>query len=120
MVLASHLYHRLMRIGVLIFSLLVLAGCEHNVVIINDINEREANEIVVFLAGKGIASEKIATTSSAPGGAEGGPKYSISVESGKSTEAMAILNQNGLPRKKGTTLLDLFSASGLMSSDKLS
>jgi type III secretion protein J len=31
---------------------------------------------------------------------------------------MAILNQNGLPRKKGTTLLDLFAKAGLMSSDK--
>lgn len=86
--------------------------------IINDINEREANEIVVFLASKGIASSKMAATSSAPGGAAGGIRYSIAVESSKATEAMAFLNQNGLPRKKGTTLLDLFAASGLMSSDK--
>ena len=110
MVVPSSFKSRLFSIFTLILSLFLLAGCEHNMVIIN--------EIVVFLAGKGIAAEKIATVSSAPGGAEGGPKYSISVESGRSTDAMAILNQNGLPRKKGTTLLDLFNNTGLMSSDK--
>lgn len=99
-------------------SLFLLVGCQHNVVIINDVNEREANEIVVFLSSKGIAADKTATVSSAPGGAQAGQKYSISVDSARSTDAMAILNQNGLPRKKGTTLLDLFSNTGLMSSDK--
>jgi type III secretion protein J len=87
-------------------------------VIINDVDEREANEIVVFLASKGIAAQKIASVSTAPGGAIGGAKFSISVDSVQSTEAMAILNQNGLPRKQGTTLLDLFAKAGLMSSDK--
>ena len=110
--------NRLFSICTFILCLLLLAGCEHNSVIISDVNEREANEIVVFLAGKGISAEKTAATSSAPGGTEAGPKYNISVESGKATDAMAILNQNGLPRKKGTTLLDLFSNTGLMSSDK--
>lgn len=102
----------------LMLSLLCLTGCEHNMIIINEVDEREANEIVVFLASKGIASEKVAAVSAAPGGAETGQKYSISVDSSKATDAMAILNQNGLPRKKGTTLLDLFANTGLMSSDK--
>ena len=97
---------------------LLLAGCEHNMMIISDLAERDANEIVVFLASKGIASEKVSFSSSSPTGVEGGARYGIVVESGKSTDAMAILNQNGLPRKKGTTLLSLFSNTGLMSSDK--
>ncbi len=107
-----------LRTFLLVISLLFLVGCEHNMVIISDVNEREANEIVVFLASKGIASDKVAVTSVAPGGPEGGTKYGIIVEAGKATDAMAILNQNGLPRKKGTTLLELFSNSGLMNSDK--
>jgi type III secretion protein J len=103
----------------LLCSLLLLIGCESNMVIVSDVDEREANEIVVFLASKGIAAQKAASVSTAPGGAATeGAKFNISVESGKSTEAMAILNQNGLPRKKGTTLLDLFAKAGLMSSDK--
>ncbi len=100
-------------------ALLLLTGCESNMVIVSDVDEREANEIVVFLAGKGIPAQKIASVSAAPGmAATEGAKFNISVEPGKSTEAMAILNQNGLPRKKGTTLLDLFAKAGLMSSDK--
>src|SRR5262245_38154646 len=116
-------YRSLSRNGLIVFlslllSLLLLTGCEHKMMIINDVDEREANEIVVFLASKGIEAEKVASVSSAPGGGGGAQKYSITVESGKATEAMAILNQNGLPRIKGTTLLDLFGQTGLMSSDK--
>ena len=101
----------------LVLSLLLLTGCEHNMMIINDVDEREANEIVVFLASKGITASKVAFVSTAPGGTQG-TKYSIAVDADHSTEAMAYLNQNGLPRKKGTNLLDLFGAAGLMSSDK--
>jgi type III secretion protein J len=101
-----------------IFSLFLLTGCERSMMIINEVDEREANEIVVFLASKGIPAQKTTAANLSPGGTEGAPKYSISVEEAQATDAMAILNQNGLPRKKGTTLLDLFANSGLMSSDK--
>ncbi len=102
----------------LLFSLLFLTSCETKMVIINQVDEREANEIVVFLASKGIASEKTATVSSAPGASSAAPKYSISVNSEQATDAMAILNQNGLPRIKGTSLLEIFGGTGLMTSDK--
>jgi len=102
----------------LILSLLLLVGCETNMAIINDVDERDANEIVVFLASRGIPAEKIASTSTAPGVGTSTPKYSISVPPGKATDAMAILNQNGLPRKQGTNLLELFAKAGLMSSEK--
>lgn len=102
----------------LALSCLFLAGCEHNMVIINELDEREANEIIVFLASKGVPSTKIEAVSSAPGGGTGGVKWGIAVESKQATEAMAILNQNGLPRIKGTNLLELFGKAGLMTSDK--
>ena len=96
--------------------LLILAGCDVGKIIVNDVPEREANEIVVFLANKGISSEKIPA---AGGGAAGGGVsnlWSISVEEANATDAMSILNQNGLPRVRGTTLLQLFAKEGLMSS----
>jgi type III secretion protein J len=103
----------------LLLAAFALVGCENNMVIISDVDEREANEIVVFLASRGIPADKLASASVGPGGgADTSPKFSISVNQGQSTEAMSILNQNGLPRKKGTNLLDLFAKSGLMSSDK--
>lgn len=98
--------------------LVVLAGCSVNSIIVNDVDEREANEIIVFLASKNIAASKIASTTSTPGGGSGIALWSIEVDEEKSTEAMSILNQNGLPRRKGTNLLTLFAGGGLMTTDK--
>ncbi len=96
--------------------LLLLTSCETNLIIVNDIQEREANEIIVFLASKNINAQKISSPSGNPGMGDNVALYSIAVEEGKSTEAMAILNQNGLPRIQGTDLLTLFAKQGLMSS----
>lgn len=84
----------------------------------SNLEEREANEIIVFLASKGIASQKAQSASGGPGGGQGAVKWSIVVDQKMTTDAMAILNQNGLPRIKGVNLLDLFAKQGLMSSEK--
>ena len=114
----THVFSRFLFTLTTFASLLFLSGCENNMVIINDVNERDANEIVVFLASKGVAAEKSPSASAGPGGANTAPKWSIAVPPSQATEAMAILNQNGLPRQQGTNLLDLFAKSGLMSSEK--
>lgn len=97
---------------------IILAGCENNQSIVSNIDEREANEIVVFLASKNIAAQKIQSKAAEGPGAESSISYDIYVDTNKMVEAMAILNQNGLPRIKGTNLLKLFAKSGLMTSDK--
>lgn len=97
--------------------LVLLAGCAGNQAIVNNIDERDANEIVVFLASKGITAQKVAAPTSAVGGTGGPEMYSISVPNDQSTEAMALLNRYGLPRRMGTNLLTLFAKSGLVSSD---
>ncbi len=103
----------------LLISFLLLAGCERTANIVNDVPEREANEIVVFLASKGINTIK--TPSPSTGGV--GPEttaalWSISVDERHVIEAMAFLTQNGLPRKRSVSLLDIFAKSGLVSSDR--
>ncbi|PIS02203.1 MAG: EscJ/YscJ/HrcJ family type III secretion inner membrane ring protein [Chlamydiae bacterium CG10_big_fil_rev_8_21_14_0_10_42_34] len=98
--------------------LLLLAGCAGNQAIVNNVNEREANEIVVFLASKGIVAQKIAAPTSATAAAAPTDMFSIAVDPSRSTDAMALLNQYGLPRRQGTNLLTLFAKAGLMSSDK--
>lgn len=98
--------------------LLMLSGCETNSVIVNGVEEREANEIIVFLASRGIPAEKVSAKAVGVGGETGPMMWNISVPQGKMTDAMAILNQNGLPRIKGTNLLELFAKQGLMTSDK--
>ncbi len=95
--------------------LILLTGCEGNQTIVSNIEEREANEIVVYLASKGITAQKIqvATTETAAV-----LLYNINVDTDRAVDAMSLLNKVGLPRRPGTTLLTLFAKSGLMSSDK--
>ncbi len=111
-----------MRIWRQLFSLLLVlflvTGCDKPTEIVSNLEEREANEIIVFLASKGIEASKSPSSSSGPGAGQGSTKWSISVEKQISTDAMAILNQNGLPRIKGVNLLELFAKQGLMSSEK--
>ncbi len=97
-----------------------LVGCSTSQEqIISQVDEREANVIIVFLSSKGIPAEKVQAASSGIGGGDSSaPLFNITVEKSQMIEAMSLLNQNGLPRKQGTNLLDLFAKQGLMSSDK--
>lgn len=103
-----------------IFALMLFTGCSKSEkTIITGLHEKEANLIVVFLESKGIAAHKeqmILTGAAATSG--GGTKYNIVVNEKQSIDALAILNRNGLPRKMGTTLLELFAKQGLMTSDR--
>jgi type III secretion protein J len=103
-----------------VFLALTICGCDESKSIVSGVDEREANVIVVFLQSKGItATKQLASSGTEMGG--GGPsipKFNINVEADQTIEAMSILNSNGLPRRQGTTLLDLFGKPGLMSTDK--
>jgi type III secretion protein J len=102
-----------------VLALLFLVGCETNQSIAHNVDEREANEIVVFLASKGIVSQKVAAATSGAGAGNAPTNlYDINVDAGRSTEAMALLNRHGLPRQTGQNLLTIFAKSGLMSSDR--
>ena len=101
-----------------ILSLLTVltTSCESQRVVINDLEEREANEIIVFLSSKGVDASKVAV----PAATGAGSKlklWNIQVPSPQATEAMAILNMNGLPRKNRETLLNLFAKGGLVPSE---
>lgn len=98
--------------------LLLFTGCDSSREVVSNIDEKEANVILVLLESKGIPASKKAAATSAVGGEGSGAKYAIMVPEKYSIEAIAYLNQNGFPRTKGTTLLDLFAKQGLMTSDK--
>ncbi|MBT3393758.1 MAG: type III secretion inner membrane ring lipoprotein SctJ [Waddliaceae bacterium] len=93
----------------------ILTSCNRQVSIVNSVSEREANEVIVFLASKDIRAIKIKNADS--GGAGKELLWDVSVSSRRATDAMAMLNVAGLPRKKGQTLLELFAKSGLVSSE---
>lgn len=105
-------------LGLLGTMLLMVTGCDSNREVVSNVDEKEANVILVILESKRIPASKAATATTAIGGEGSGSKYSIMVPEKYSIEAIAYLNQNGLPRTKGTTLLDLFAKQGLMTSDK--
>jgi len=99
--------------------LLCLTGCDKTNSIVTGVEERDANLIVVFLESKGIKAQKVRTSSGPQmGGEQSAPMFDIVVGERQAIEAMSILNKNGLPRRQGTNLLDLFAKQGFMSSDK--
>ncbi len=95
----------------------ILFGCSTKSTIVNSVPEREANEIVVLLNSKGILAEKVPAPVSTVGGGSTEVFWNINVPPEKITEALSVLNQAGLPRLKGTSLLDLFGSQGLVPSD---
>lgn len=100
----------------LVLALVFLTGCESRRIIVNGLDEKEANEILVFLSNKGIDANKVQATSEAAGGGTRTILWNISVETSQANEAMAMLNQVGLPRRRGQNLLGIFSNVGLVPS----
>lgn len=100
-----------------LFSILIigLTSCESSRTIVNGLDEKEANEILVFLAGKGINATKVQAAAESGGGSKL-VLWNISVPSMQANEAMALLNQVGLPRRRGQNLLGIFSNVGLVPS----
>lgn len=107
----------MVRILIVLCLMLCLISCSSKSVIVNSVPERDANEIVVLLNSKGILAEKISSPVSTVGGTNAEKMWDISVPGDQITDALAVLNQSGLPRVKGTSLLDLFGAQGLVPSD---
>lgn len=99
-----------------LFVIATFVGCSGSRVIINGLDERDANEIIVFLASKDIDAHKVQAKSEGPGGG-GAVLWDVSVDASKATEAMAVLNANGLPRRRTQRLLELFKAPGIVPSE---
>ena len=97
--------------------LLFFVGCETRTTIINNVPEREANEILVLLASKGIPALKMPAPASNVGGGTALQTWDITVPAAHLNDALGILNQAGLPRTKGTSLLDLFGTPGIVPSE---
>ncbi len=95
----------------------LFSSCESRKTIVNALTEKEANEIWVFLSGKGVEVTKV---QSAEGGGAGARKevlWDIQVPSNQAAEAIALLNQSGLPRRRGQSLLGIFQNGGLVPSE---
>lgn len=106
------------RIIILFLLSLSLTSCSKSQKIITGVTEREANIIVVFLEARGIRSNKIRVSSGSTTAADQLAKFDITVKKNQAIQAMALLNQNGFPKQRYITLLQLFQASGFMTSER--
>lgn len=98
--------------------LLVFTGCTSYKTIVNGVDEREANEILVFLSSRNITALKVPSKEgTGPGAQRGLQLYDITVSNANATEALSLLNQVGLPRRKGQNLLNIFKDVGLVPSE---
>lgn len=97
--------------------LALFTSCASQKTIVNGLDEREANEILVFLSSKNINATKKQSIEGTGGGAVKVILWDIQVPSEQATEAMSLLNQSGLPRRRGQSLLGIFSAGGLVPSE---
>ncbi|ANG65999.1 type III secretion system inner membrane ring lipoprotein SctJ [Chlamydia gallinacea] len=100
-----------------VLTLFFCTSCNSRSLIVHGLTGRDANEIVVLLVSKGVAAQKQPQAAASTGGGSSEQLWDISVPAAQITEALAILNQAGLPRMKGTSLLDLFAKQGLVPSE---
>lgn len=111
------LFRVLMMVMMCCCALPLLTSCEKRNTIVNGIDEKEANEILVFLDGKGISASKVKSAEAGGGGAVKLVLWDISVPTEDASTAMYYLNQAGLPRRQGQSLLGIFTDSGLVPSE---
>lgn len=98
------------------FFLCFFASCGSTKTVVNGLDEKDANEILVFLSSKGIDAQKLPSESGG-GGGQKAVTWDISVDEKNAREAMSLLNQAGLPRRRSQNLLDIFQNTGLVPSE---
>jgi type III secretion protein J len=91
----------------ILFVLSFATGCASETVI-HGVDEREANQIIELLARHSIDTTKVRT----PGSRE--VVFDLSVNAGQRVDAIRLLNQNELPRRKDRGYSDVFAQSGLI------
>lgn len=94
-----------LRLTAVFCAALLLAGCKSE--LYSNLSEREANEIVAALLDAGIPAAKERT---------GADMITVTVDDQRFAEAMAILNQRGLPSATYQSLGDVFEKEGIVSS----
>lgn len=102
--------HLRYSIWALTCSLLLVACAKEGIV--HDLEEREANEIMVLLEQHQVDAEKVKDTES--GGNNKGARFMIEVSKSEATRASALLSEYELPRKKDAGYSEVFGQSGLV------
>ena len=102
--LRSSLPRWVLRATVLLAALL-LSACDAE--LYNNLDQRQANEMVAALQQRGIPAQRVVVK---------GGQYTIVVDKGRFADSIAILNEAGLPKQEFQTMGQVFKKDGLVSS----
>ncbi len=102
--LGSSLPRWVQRALVLLVALL-LTACEAE--LYNNLDQRQANEMIAALQQRGIPAQRVAVK---------GGQYTVVVDKGRFAEAIAILKEAGLPKQEFQNMGQVFKKDGLVSS----
>jgi len=103
-VLRSSLPRWVQRALVLLVALL-LSACEAE--LYNNLDQRQANEMVATLQQRGIPAQRVAVK---------GGQYMVVVDKGRFADSIAILKEAGLPKQEFQNMGQVFKKDGLVSS----
>jgi len=102
--LRSSLPRWVQRALVLLVALL-LSACEAE--LYNNLDQRQANEMVGTLQQRGIPAQRVAVK---------GGQYTVVVDKGRFAESIAVLKEAGLPKQEFQNMGQVFKKDGLVSS----
>jgi len=84
---------------------LLLSACEAE--LYNNLDQRQANEMIAALQQRGIPAQRVAVK---------GGQYTVVVDKGRFAESIAILKEAGLPKQEFQNMGQVFKKDGLVSS----
>ena len=88
-----------------LLAALLLSACDTE--LYNNLDQRQANEIVATLQQHGIPAQRVVVK---------GGQYTVVVDKARFADSIAILNEAGLPRQEFQTMGQVFKKDGLVSS----
>jgi type III secretion protein J len=91
--------------ALVLFVALLLSACEAE--LYNNLDQRQANEMVATLQQRGIPAQRVAVK---------GGQYTVVVDKGRFADSIAILKEAGLPKEEFQTMGQIFKKDGLVSS----
>jgi type III secretion protein J len=91
--------------ALVLLAALLLSACETE--LYNNLDQRQANEIVASLQQRGIPAQRVTVK---------GGTYTVVVDKGRFAESVTILKDAGLPRQEFQTMGQVFKKDGLVSS----
>ena len=105
--IANALFGRMLAMPVLLVALLCLTGCDEETTLYSQLEERQANVVIAALGRENIPSRKQA-------GEEG--TWNVMINESLFSDAMSILEREGLPRRKYQGVAESFKKTGMVSS----